>query len=77
MEVCARIAKGFIERESDIVIVLTAGEFHNEATLCKKSYHNIAKYIMLINGILILPQQLLTLILPIRLSLSLLGIQLE
>ena len=35
VQVCARIAEGFIERESDIIIALTAVEFENEATLCK------------------------------------------
>lgn len=35
VQVCARISEGFIERESDVVIALTAVEFENEATLCK------------------------------------------
>ena len=35
VDICARIAEGFIERESNIIIALTAVEFQNEATLCK------------------------------------------
>lgn len=35
VQVCARISEGFIERESDVIIALTAVEFENEATLCK------------------------------------------
>lgn len=35
VEVCASIAEGFIERESDIVFLSTAVEFQSEATLGK------------------------------------------
>lgn len=36
VQICARISEGFIERESDIIIALTAVEFQNEATFCKQ-----------------------------------------
>ena len=35
VQVCARIAEGFLERESDVIIALTAVEFQSEATLCE------------------------------------------
>ena len=34
VQVCAFILEGFIEREADVIISLTAVEFQNEATLC-------------------------------------------
>lgn len=37
VQVCARIFEGFIEREADVTIALTAVEFQNEASLSKYS----------------------------------------
>lgn len=36
VQVCARIAEGFIERELDVAILITSQEVQNEATQCKQ-----------------------------------------